>query len=111
MGLYDTFVSKDKRVQVQLKNGECLMHTYEEGDRVDPAEFEDAFYYGIEGTVVIRDGQVQSVTRDVPLQDADNWLPCITKWGNQFSPDDGETLDHYHPLASLVALLEEDAKS
>lgn len=99
MGLYDTFVSKDEKVWVQLKNGECLMHTYAEGDVVDPGEFPDAFYYSPEGVVVIRGGKVESVTEEAPVQDPARVLPCLTKWGGLFSPETGDSLSAHNPIA------------
>ena len=101
MGMFDTFVSKDGLLEVQLKNGPCLLNNYEEGGSVD-GDYADAVYYAPEGVVVVRNGVVESVTHlDVQLK-ADDPLPRLTKWGDAYSP---ETFKDLNPFTRVVAEL------
>jgi hypothetical protein len=97
MGMFDSYVNEDESLEVQLKNGECLMNAYRVGDTCD---LSDAFYYGNEGVVVVRGGKVASVTEVPPENDG---LPCFTKWGDRFEPHGAETLADHNPIARGVA--------
>jgi len=97
MGCFDSYVNEDGTLEVQLKNGACLLDTYRVGQSCD---LSDAFYYGNEGVVVVRGGKVASVTTTAPENDG---LPCFTKWGEPFDPKAGETLADHNPIAKGVA--------
>jgi hypothetical protein len=108
MGMFDEFESADGRISVQLKVGHNLMNRYREGDALDPKEFPDAFYYGLEGVVVIREGRVESVSREAPdNSDPARKLLTFTKWGPPFNPEGEEHLGDLNPLAKAVKYMED----
>lgn len=98
MGLYDTFRSKDDKIEIQLKVGECLMRNFVEGEYVEPREFPDGVYHGYGGVVVIRRGIVEAVA-DTATEDN---LPHFDKWGGEFDPGE-ETLDAHNPIVQALA--------
>jgi hypothetical protein len=106
MGMFDTFKNEDGSLEVQLKNGPCLMDKFTVGDWVPPRDFEDAVYHGLEGVVVIRGGKVVSVTETAP-EGVDD-LPSLTKWGDAFYPKPGETLADRNPIVKALKALDRD---
>lgn len=100
MGMFDTFLSRDEQVAVQLKIGKCLMDDYVEGASVDSADFPDGIYFGHEGVVVIAGGLVESVTERDP--DPARNLPRFTKWGGAFDPKT-QSLNDLNPISIAVA--------
>ena len=93
MGCFDSFLNADETVEVQLKNGDCLLDVFKVGDA---CRLPDAFYYGLEGVVVVRGGKVESVTKEPPQNDG---LSCFTKWGEPFDPRGSKTLADHNPIA------------
>jgi len=101
MGLFDSFLNEDERLEVQLKNGDVSLRTYHVGDA---CPLPDAFYYGHEGVVVIRAGKVESVTVRAPdNSDPSRTLPCFTKYGEPFYPDPGDTLADHLAISRSIA--------
>lgn len=99
MGCFDTFMTADGTLSVQLKNGPCILAEYLVGDRVG-REFEDGVYYGLEGAVIIRRGIVEAVVETLPSPPDD--LPAFTKWGTRFFPE-SEKLDDRSPFKAVLA--------
>lgn len=60
MGMYDTFYSRDNKVEVQLKAGPCALDGYTLGDSVEGVK--DGIYIGYYGFVCIEMGYVVGVT-------------------------------------------------
>ena len=100
---YDTFISRNGSLSIQLKVGDCACRTYIEGSRVNPSEFADAVYHSPEGIVVISGSVVRSVTRKVPDSVPPGML-SFTKWGDVFNPKT-DSLDDYHPVKQVLAEL------
>jgi hypothetical protein len=102
MGTYDTFTSKDGKVQVQLKAGACAMSCYEEGDPCPEAGLRDGTYQSSEGYVAIIDQKVYSVRKEDP----ELWgLPLFSKWGDELAPG-GEKHSDYNYVAKAVKAVE-----
>lgn len=100
MGMFDTFVSLDGTVQIQLKVGPCLMHEFTEGETISSRDFPDAVYYAPDGVVVIEGGQVKRVAEGRPT-DVPPHLPAITKWGGAFNR--AADIQNYHPFRDVMA--------
>ncbi len=100
MGTYDTFISRDGKLAIQLKVGHSRCRGFIVGSVVDPSEFPDAAYHSPEGVVVIDGGVVRSVTQKMPDSVPPGALH-MTKWGDAFNPKT-ESLDSYHPMKNLL---------
>lgn len=99
MGMFDTFISKDGSVQIQLKTGPCVMHVYCEGDHIDAREFKDGVYVAPDGYVVIYYGIIAQVT--TKKEDVDQrGLPLFSKWGDELESLDAD-LNVYHPVQAM----------
>lgn len=100
MGTYDTFISRNGKMAVQIKSGKCLCRSYLVGSIIDPTEFPDAVYHSPSGIVLIEGGVVRLVDSKVP----DSLPPGtihMTKWGDAFNPKT-ESLDDYHPVKQVL---------
>jgi hypothetical protein len=85
MGTYDTFTDEDEQVSVQVKCGPCTMDDYKVGDDVG-RYYRDGAIIGPEGCVIIKNGHVKSVTKDLPPDVKEGKLFCQNKWGGAFDP-------------------------
>lgn len=81
--MFDTFMSKDKKISLQLKNGACVLKEYVVGDYVDDPAFKDGIYVGLEGFVIILNSKVELVTESKEDLGAYKNLPVFSKWGEE----------------------------
>ena len=63
MGMYDTFYSRDQKVEAQLKAGPCALDHYNIGDSIEGVK--DGIYIGYYGFVTIENGYVVGVTNSL----------------------------------------------
>ncbi len=99
MGMFDTFISKDESVQVQLKTGPCVLNAYREGESVN-GELKDGVYVAPDGCVVIRNGIVEQVTEDKTTINLGG-LQIFSKWGDSLGSLN-EDVDDLNPIAQAV---------
>lgn len=91
MGLFDTYISANRKVQIQLKIHRD-MRQYREGD---DCPLSDGVYLGFEGAVVAKDGKVVLVTETVR-----------DKWDNPLDSED--IISPKNPIKAVLQELKPD---